>query len=313
MNKPLPPSMKCLGDVEKIDLQSLPHIGSGVKSLDKIISGLFEKQLVVLTGKRGEGKSTFAGWICANALDQNKNIFAYSGELPDYHFRNWLDMQIAGRANMTETRGKNGETIYSLKESAADALSAYYSGRAYIYDNSYIPPDKQTLQQTLKDNITFAAENLAVKVVLIDNIMTAVDMTVNDMYVVQGDFVKQLKALANNLEITIILIAHPRKTKAGEEIVGDDVSGTSDITNLADVVLTYKRLEKPDNDRSADPTDGGKYHSAIGVIKNRLNGRVAKGKNMIKVTYSEITKRISGEGDEPNRLMCCFNPDTLPF
>ena len=81
MNKPLPPSIKCLGDVEKIDLQSLPHIGCGIKSLDKIICGLFEKQLIVLTGKRGEGKSTLASWICANALDQNKNIFAYSGEL----------------------------------------------------------------------------------------------------------------------------------------------------------------------------------------------------------------------------------------
>lgn len=313
MNKPLPPSIKCLGDVEKIDLQSLPHIGCGVKSVDKIICGLFEKQLIVMTGKRGEGKSTFASWILANALDQDKNIFAYSGELPDYHFRNWLDMQIAGLSNMNVQKDRFGEPMYSLKESAQDELSRFYAGRAYIYDNSYIAPDKTSLQATLKENIIFAAENLSVKVVLIDNIMTAVDLLSNDPYAVQSDFVKQLKALANSLDITIILIAHPRKTKNGEEIEGDDVSGSADITNLADVVLSYKRLEKPTKQGSNDPTEGGKYHSTISVIKNRLNGRIAKKESAIKVTYSEITKRIFGSGDEPNKIMCCFNRDKLPF
>ena len=313
MNKPLPPSIKCLGDVEKIDLQSLPHIGCGIKSLDKIICGLFEKQLIVLTGKRGEGKSTLASWICANALDQNKNIFAYSGELPDYHFRNWLDMQIAGKQNMNQQKNAYGDFVYSLKESAQDELSRYYAGRAYIYDNSYVSPNKTSLQETLRENIIFAAENLSVKVVLIDNIMTAVDLLSNDPYAVQSDFVKQLKALANSLDITIILIAHPRKTKNGEEIQGDDVSGSSDITNLADVVLSYKRLEKPESNNSSDPTEGGKYHSTISVLKNRLNGRVAKGKTAIKVKYSEITKRISGDDDDANRLMCCFNKDNPPF
>ena len=313
MSVQLPPSIKCLGDVEKIDLQSLPHIGCGVKSVDKIICGLFEKQLIVMTGKRGEGKSTFASWILANALDQDKNIFAYSGELPDYHFRNWLDMQIAGLANMNVQKDKYGTAMYSIKESAQDELSRYYAGRAYIYDNSYIAPDKTSLQATLKENIIFAAENLSVKVVLIDNIMTAVDLLSNDPYAVQSDFVKQLKSLANSLDITIILIAHPRKTKTGEEIEGDDVSGSSDITNLADVVLSYKRLEKPDKQGAHDPTEGGKYHSSISVIKNRLNGRIAKGKSSIKVTYSEITKRIFGDGDEPNHVMCCFDRNKPPF
>lgn len=310
MNSPMPFPIKCLGDVEKVDLLKLPHFGSGIKSLDRIIQGLFEKQLIVITGKRGQGKSTFAGFILSNALDQGKNIFAYSGELPDYHFRNWLDMQIAGVHNMDSQKNSYGDYIYTLKDSAADMLSAYYSGRAYIYDNSYVPQGTEKLQTVLMKSIEYAAKELNCKVILIDNIMTAVDMLSNDPYAVQSDFVKQVKALANNLDITIILIAHPRKTKNGEELVNDDVSGSSDITNLADIVLTYSRLEKKSGH---DPTENGKYQSSISVTKNRLTGRLATGNNVIKVRYSEITKRILGDDDPTDKAMCCFRKDFLPF
>ena len=305
----IPFPIKCLCDVEQVDLSSLPHFSSGIKSLDKYILGLFEKQLIVITGKRGQGKSTFASQILANALDDGKNVFAYSGELPDYHFRNWLDMQIAGVQNIDSRTNSYGDTIYSLKQSAVAQLSKFYKGRAFIFDNQNVPQGKR-LQETLIGAIEYAAKELHCKVILIDNIMTAVDMLSADPYAVQGDFVKKVKALANNLDITVILIAHPRKTKNGEELQNDDVSGTGDITNLADVVLSYSRLQKTG---SKDPTEGGKYQSAIGITKNRLNGRLAQYDNVIKVRYSEATKRIVSDEDAPNRQMCCFKPDFAPF
>ena len=309
MPEQMPFPIKCLCDVEEVDLASLPHFSSGIKSLDKIILGLFEKQLIVITGKRGQGKSTFASQILANALDEGKNVFAYSGELPDYHFRNWLDMQIAGVQNMDAQKNNYGDMIYSIKKSALDELTKFYRGRAYIFDNQNIPQGKQ-LQETLVGAVEYAAKELKCKVILIDNIMTAVDMLSADPYAVQGDFVKKIKAIANNMDVTIILIAHPRKTKNGEEIQNDDVSGTGDITNLADVVLSYSRLQKSG---TKDPTENGKYQSAISVTKNRLNGRLAQYDDVIKVRYSESTKRIVSDNDAPNKMMCCFKPDFAPF
>lgn len=301
MQQNMPFPIKCLGDVEKVDLMKLPHIGSGIKSLDRVIKGLFESQLVVISGKRGQGKSTFASWILANALNQGEKIFSYSGELPDYNFRSWLDFQIAGSDNINTTYNEWKDEEYTLKDEAAEKLSEYYSGRAYIYDNSCIP--EGTLHESIIGSIIYAVDTLGCRIVLIDNIMTAISAKPEEQYNMQIAFVKRLKAIATKKKITILLIAHPRKTEQGKQLVNDDVSGASEITNLADIVLTYSRI------------DGDKDHqSEIQVTKNRSNGRLATGKSAIKVGYSLKTKRIYSDDDKnKNELMCCFKPDFIPF
>ena len=129
----------------------------------------------------------------------------------------------------------------------------------------------------------------------------------NDAYAVQSSFVKQLKSAAAELNVTVILIAHPRKTEQGKDLVNDDVSGSADITNLADIVLTYSRIT------AQNGKDAG-YDSKIQVTKNRLTGRLAVGETAIRVHYSEKTKRIISDDDkDPNRLMCCFKNNYIPF
>ena len=301
MQQNMPFPIKCLGDVEKVDLNKLPHIGSGIKSLDRVIKGLFESQLVVISGKRGQGKSTFASWILSNALNQDRKIFAYSGELPDYNFRSWLDFQIAGSQNIDTNYNEWHDEEYTLLDDAACKLSAYYSGRAYIYDNSYIP--SRNLQDVIIDSIKYAIDTLGCSIILIDNIMTAVGGVQDDKLSMQIDFVKKLKAIATEKKATILLIAHPRKTEQGKALVNDDVSGASEITNLADIVLTYSRI-----------SGNKQYQSEIQVTKNRMNGRLAVGDSAIKVRYSLKTKRIYSDDDKnPTELMCCFKENEPPF
>ena len=66
--------------------------------------------------------------------------------------------------------------------------------------------------------------------------------------------------------------------------MSDNVSGSSDITNRADVVLRYAR--------SAD--DNGGY---IEVAKNRLFGTLARvsNKNQIVTSFDPASRRISTE------------------
>lgn len=78
----------------------MEHIKTGIYDVDKAIGGMYLGQVILITGKRGEGKSTLASQIFANAIDQGYSVFAYSGELPDYHFKNWIDLQIAGSQNI---------------------------------------------------------------------------------------------------------------------------------------------------------------------------------------------------------------------
>ena len=89
-----------LADVKAVDLSEMPHFSTGITEIDKLLGGLFAGQLVILSGKRGEGKSTFASQLVVEAVDQNIPCLVYSGELPNYQFKNWLDLQISGTDNI---------------------------------------------------------------------------------------------------------------------------------------------------------------------------------------------------------------------
>ena len=89
-------NVKDLSAVERVDINSLPKIKTNIREIDRVIRGLVMGQLILLTGKRGEGKSTLMSQFVCEALEQGENVFVYSGELPGFLFRRWIDYQLAG-------------------------------------------------------------------------------------------------------------------------------------------------------------------------------------------------------------------------
>lgn len=299
-------AVKRLCDVKKVDLQALEHIRTGIYDVDKVINGLYFGQVALLTGKRGEGKSTLASQIFANALEQGYSVFAYSGELPDYHFKNWIDLQLAGSEHIEVYNNEYGEPAYYITEETSQQLNYWYADKAYIFDNSAIAYeldtdgklDHQGEEITLLGAIRKAVCRYGIKLVLIDNLMTALEVEpTSDLYRAQSEFIKKVKALAVKLDIAVILIAHPRKEYDGKELDNDSVSGSSDITNAVDLVMTY----------SANTSEDKQQHqSLIGVTKNRLTGRKLLKDNRVKVTYSSKSKRIVCDNDDPHKIYSCF-------
>lgn len=277
--------VKALADVKSIDLFSLPKIPTGIKSLDTVLSGgLYLGQVMILSGKRGGGKSTLGSQILANALDAGKVVFAYSGELPDYHFKRWLDLQIAGRGNIIDRSYDDGTTSYYLTNSTSDAISEWYRGRAFLFDNQAAEDEELAdLLQTIEK----AVQQYGIQLVLLDNLMTALDVGMDvDLYRAQSKFVDKLVKMAKRLCIAIILVAHPRKNQFGRDDT-DEISGSGDITNKVDIVVTYKRgRELPDTER------------LLSVSKNRLTGKLAVGEQEIHLFYDPISKRISDNKDD---------------
>lgn len=269
-----------LSDVKTVDLFSLPKISTGFKTLDKVlVGGIYLGQTVIVTGKRGDGKSTFTSQILVNALDQGIRVLAYSGELPDYFFKRWMDFQAAGKHNVIDRAAENGNISYFVTNEKISKIEEWYRERAYLYDNQSTSDDElEDLLQTIEK----AVQQYGIQLVLLDNLMTALDVGMSvDLYRAQSKFVDKLVKMAKRLQVAVILVVHPRKNRFGNDDT-DEVSGSADITNKVDIVMTYKR-----NLASFENAE-----RVVTVSKNRLTGKLAVGEAAIPLYYDEASKRI---------------------
>ena len=283
--------VKDMADVEYVDLSKKPKVKTLYHKLDNLLKGgMMMGQVVLVTGKRGNGKSTFASQLVCSALSQNYNCFMYSGELPDYWVKSWIDGQIYGQQNLTNSQIKECED--------------WYRGRLYIYSNEIIDNDEtDDLLAALTDTII----KKDIKFAVLDNLMTAIDAGTNELlYRKQSEFVGKLAKIAKAYEMVIVLVAHPRKSKV--EFDNDEVSGSADITNRVDVVMSYDK----------DPQRGDDIR-VLKITKNRISGKL----DSYTMYYSDKSKRISDiEGvfgwnyftnDKFIEVSESDLPDTIPF
>jgi KaiC/GvpD/RAD55 family RecA-like ATPase len=286
-----------LSSVEDINPYDIPKVATGIKYLDDLLcGGLPLGQMILLTGKSGDGKSTLASQILVNALEQGYKIFAYSGELPNYIFKSWISFQAAGDKNVIQNKGKWGMYTNINNETKAK-LDAWYENRFWIYDNrtQAVAIEETTGLIKLIENVI---QQYGVRVLLLDNLMTALDMEGNrgeDKYERQSLFVKMLIRIALQYNVLILLVAHKRKTY-GNEPINDSVSGSLDIVNLASIVLSY---ERPSNKRRENDTNITAEDRILKITKNRLFGRTDNHGSVLH--YEPLSKRIYISDKERNR------------
>lgn len=285
-NTPISKTIK-LSQVERVNISAIEKLPTGIREVDKLLcGGLPFGQLIILTGKAGDGKSTLASQILLNAAEKNYKCFAYSGELPNYLFRSWFDLQAAGINHTYKewSQWREFET-YEVKSEARQKISDWYDDKIWLYDNSMVEGEDTSLSTMLEQLII----RYGIRVVLIDNLMTALDLEQGlgpDKYERQSLFVKRLSRLALKFNILIMLVAHKRKDTGFNE-VNDSVSGSADIINLGSIVMSY---ERPTAKRINDIGDATEYDRILKVTKNRLFGRIDT--HGFVMHYSNQCKRI---------------------
>lgn len=273
-------NVKSFSDVQDVDINTIPKIKTGMKEIDSLIKGLCVGQVILVSGKRGDGKSTFVSQLAANALGQDKNIFVYSGELASFHTKRWLNCQLAGNDYFTEPGYEPG--TQTIGSDTLKKINEWYRGKAWIYDNQYLPDDRTELA-SLPDTIEQVIREYDVNLVCIDNLMTAMEEVhdKDNLYVAQSNFVGRLKKIAMQYNVVIILVAHPRKNNG--QFDNDTVSGSSDITNKVDIVLNYKK-------GTDNPNNPNEVFSYVEITKNRLFGTLTS--EPISLLYNKQSKRI---------------------
>lgn len=276
-----------IADVPPEDIYKLPKVKTGIRDVDILLKGgLLFGTLTIVAGKRGEGKSTLVSQMNVEAINQGYATLTYSGELPNYLYKSWFDFQIAGRRHIIENNGHFGVERF-ISNSNRGLINNWYKEFAYIYDSRIVEEDEQdALINTIKETI----QRYGVKVIFIDNLMTAMyldDVKGYDKYDRQGKFVRALSLMALKYEVAIVLVAHRRKD-SGLSDVNDDISGSGDIPNQASVIINYERSnELPQDQRK------------LTVSKNRVFGAInLQGWAM---GFDEKSKRIYGDGDDVDR------------
>lgn len=276
------PKIKPLEEVQRVDLNNMEKIRSGIWELDKLTGGFYFGQVILVTGERGFGKSTLVSQFGTQAIAAGYPTFFYSGELMDWYFKAWIEYQIAGARYINAMVSSFGYKSYSIQADKLQKIESWYSGKAYIYDNGIVTED--TEEETLLETLENAIKQYGCRVLVVDNLMTAItDDLSSDLYRMQTKFVKALTVLAKRYDALIFLIVHPRKSN-GTLFDNDDVSGSSNITNLVDVVLRYG---KPREEGISQDTN----ERLLSVYKNRLNGRTNR--DGIRLYFQESSKRIS--------------------
>lgn len=285
-----------LADVESVNIYELPKLKTGISQLDRTLyGGLPFGMVCIIAGKRGDGKSTLASQIMANAVEQNYSTFAYSGELPNYLYKSWFDFQIAGGNHITENQTQFGNVNRFITTKNQELIDTWYREKAYIYDSRIIDTDEK---DDLLKSVTQAIMQYGIKVVLIDNLMTAMyidEKPGSDKYDQQGHFVRELTNIAIRYDVLILLVAHRRKNSFTQD-ANDEISGSGDITNLAGITLSYDRGSSDEIEKGFMDEGQRKLITA----KNRLFGKIdLRG---IVLNYNEKSKRIYGSDDDPNRM-----------
>lgn len=282
------PKIVDLFEIKRKNLDGMEKFSTGIAELDKVLGGFYLGQFIVITGERGQGKSTLASQFVTRGIEAGYPALIYSGELNDWMVQDWTIRQLAGRKHIIGNRAENGFITYSVSNRVFQKIADKYSGMIYNYDNGVVDgTDELDAQEPLLDTIETAIKQYGCRVILIDNLMTAIDDDLtSDVYRQQSNFAKRLAKMAKRFNVLILLVAHPRKAmSAKKEFSNDDVAGSSNITNLVDVVMKYSRSE---DDRC---------DSVLNVYKNRLTGRYPKDGN-IPLYFEESSKRISDTDGE---------------
>lgn len=177
-----------------------------------------------------------------SAIEQGYSVCAVSLELPAPKFKEWVDLQCAGSDYITlKFDPIRNKQVPVVDMAAAERIHRWYNNKFFLYSNSDIDNEEQTIAESIMQVFTAAAKRKGCSVFLVDNLMTALADSYEDEYRAQARFVAQLKRFAVKYSAHVLIVAHPRKVKAGESIKKDDVGGSSYVTNLASNVLVISR------------------------------------------------------------------------
>lgn len=248
---------------EKIEEIVNKPVGSGLNELDAMLDGGFKPgELIILSAPTSQGKSTLAQTITWNMA----NLPTPSGAL-------WFTMEMSWQ----ELTKKFMAMDERLKTGRLPSLAPII----YPLENYVKGGDLQ--MRWLRDTISESKRLNNIDFVVIDHLhflLPLKDYSTNVSFLI-GSIVREVKKIAVDLQIPIMLIAHTTKLDVEKTPDINSLRDSSFVAQEADFVLMMWRIRSKDalaksSDDDDDKTIVYTNKAWLSLEKNRRTGRTGR-------------------------------------
>lgn len=255
-------------EVEELDITQLDGVKTGIKPLDKMLRKLFYGTLTILSGRPGSGKTSLIDQMIAGTIDEGNPVFLYSKELPEKLSVNWFNTIIAGRRNLVEKQTEDGERYYVVPYATKKKMQGFYSKKLFIYKDEE-PNDYESVLKSAEECV----RKFGCKFLVLDNLMMLdLKCSENDKNTAQTNLINYLIKFAAKFNVSVVLIAHPRKTPdSSSDIEMYDIAGSSNIINLAVRSIGLRRVSEKEKEDSKCKWKN--YDVVLTIMKDRMFGK----------------------------------------
>lgn len=227
------PDFWTAGNVEEEDRSQIVSIKTGIRELDMEMAGLNKGDVTCLSGVNSSGKSTILSQIALETINQGYKVALFSGELKASRAFSWIKLLAAGKLYVEPT---DIPKFFRVNDGANKYIKQWLNDKLYLYNNH-----KGKSVDKILDRVMDCVKKNKVDMIILDNLM-AMDLSLisGDKYEKQSAFIQRIKELAEEYDVHIVLVAHPRK--ADGFLRKNDISGTADLTNASDNVIIVHRV-----------------------------------------------------------------------
>lgn len=237
-------------DVDKEPYKGASHIynkfiSTGLPTIDFALDDLVGGFVTLVAGRNNGGKTTFVNQVIANAIDNQHKVLVVNGEEKQDITLNKLYKAVIGRDEKYYKSIKpNKRYRTEPTDEALAALKRWHYGKLKLFSKG-----ESNLKSTdqLFNLVKREIKKTETDLVVLDNLMSLLigvsDMEKNGK---QADFLKNCCSLAKEYNTHIIVVLHPNKSYTkGSEMESEQISGTGDLPNQADNIITVIREYDP--------------------------------------------------------------------
>lgn len=233
------------------------------------------------------GKTSWLNCLALNVIQNGYKVGIWSGEMQDWRFQGWINQMAAGKNYVRKKEGY--ENLYYTPRTICDQIDEWVDKKLFLYNNSYGSKWEQ-----LFNDIKELVENEGVQLIILDNLAAlCIDGYDSGVYANQTKFILDVKDYAKQKNIHVVLVAHPRKQT--DFLRKESISGTADLTNIADNVFIMHRVGKDFETRAGQFFGEDKvtqymgFSNVLEVAKNRQMGIVD---HLVGMFYEMESRRL---------------------